>query len=211
MLRLPRRCFAVNDNEEMARLLAPVLPPGSLSGRQQPVLAVDHRFVLRPWAKDDIPALVAAYADPDIQYWHFTSLSTAEAEDLILKWNDAWRSETGAHWAIANTSEDFAIGRISLRAWIEGGYAEVSYWVAPEFRGLGAASVALSTLSEWLLEDLGLHRLGLEHSIHNPASCRVASKAGYELEGTMKSALLHADGWHDMHLHARISQKGSVG
>ncbi|MEW2435901.1 GNAT family protein [Streptomyces caniferus] len=38
----------------------------------------------------------------------------------------------------------------------------------------------------------------------NPASCRVATKAGFRLEGTMRSALLHADGWHDEHLHARV-------
>ena len=211
MLRFPRRWCAVNDNDEMAKLIAPVLPPGSLSSRQQPVLAVDNRFALRPWTKDDVPALVAAYADPDIQYWHFNSMSEAEAGDLIAKWNDVWKNETGAHWAITNTSEDFAIGRIGLRAWIEGGFAEVSYWVAPQSRGVGAASLALGTLSEWLLEDLGLHRLGLEHSVHNPASCRVASKAGYELEGTMRSALLHADGWHDMHLHARFSQERFAG
>ena len=24
------------------------------------------------------------------------------------------------------------------------------------------------------------------------------------LEGTMRGALLHADGWHDQHLHARV-------
>jgi len=195
----------------MTRLVTPVLAPGSLSSRQQPVLAADKRFVLRPWTKDDVAALAAAYADPDIQHWNFNSLNEAEAEDQIVKWNDAWKSDTGAHWAITNTSKDFAIGRIGLRAWIEGGFAEVSYWVAPQSRGVEAASVALGTLSKWLLEDLGFHRLGLEHSIHNPASCRVASKAGYELEGTMKSALLHTDGWHDMHLHARISQEGFAG
>ena len=32
----------------------------------------------------------------------------------------------------------------------------------------------------------------------------MAAKAGFALEGTKRSALLHADGWHDMHLHARI-------
>lgn len=39
----------------------------------------------------------------------------------------------------------------------------------------------------------------------NAASCRVALKAGFAAEGTRRSAALHADGWHDMHLHARIA------
>ena len=38
----------------------------------------------------------------------------------------------------------------------------------------------------------------------NTASCRVAGKAGFHLEATLRSVLLHSDGWHDMHLHARI-------
>jgi len=190
----------------MTRLVAPVLPPGSLSSRQQPVLAVDLRIVLRPWTNEDVAALAAAYEDPDIQHWNLNSFDEVGAKTLIAEWTDAWKSETGASWAITRTSDDFAIGQVGLRAVdVVGGEAEIWYWVAPESRGVGAASSALNALSEWLLDDLGLQRLELEHSIHNPASCHVASSAGYELEGTMKSALLHSDGWHDMHLHARIS------
>ncbi|MBT2467364.1 GNAT family N-acetyltransferase [Streptomyces sp. ISL-66] len=47
-------------------------------------------------------------------------------------------------------------------------------------------------------------RIARYHSAANPASCRVATKAGYPLEGTMRGALLHVDGWHDEHLHARL-------
>ncbi|MFD5189525.1 GNAT family N-acetyltransferase [Streptomyces sp. NPDC058357] len=54
------------------------------------------------------------------------------------------------------------------------------------------------------VEELGLHRLRLCHSMANPASCRVVLKAGYAVEGVMRGALLHADGWHDQHLHARL-------
>ncbi|MGW1405700.1 hypothetical protein [Streptomyces sp. NPDC002403] len=32
----------------------------------------------------------------------------------------------------------------------------------------------------------------------------VVLKAGYLFEGVMRGALLHADGRHDQHLHARI-------
>ena len=39
---------------------------------------------------------------------------------------------------------------------------------------------------------------------HSQPVLRVAAKAGFTAEGTLRSALLHADGWHDMHLHARV-------
>jgi RimJ/RimL family protein N-acetyltransferase len=38
----------------------------------------------------------------------------------------------------------------------------------------------------------------------NVASCRVALYAGFAAEGTKRGEARHADGWHDMHLHARL-------
>ena len=56
---------------------------------------------------------------------------------------------------------------------------------------------------------LGHRRAGpapasLLHATANPASGRVADKAGFAVEGTLRSAMRHPDGWHDMHLHARV-------
>ena len=42
----------------------------------------------------------------------------------------------------------------------------------------------------------------------NPGSCRVAVKAGFALEGTLRSAMRHPDGWHDMHLHGLVPGDG---
>jgi RimJ/RimL family protein N-acetyltransferase len=70
--------------------------------------------------------------------------------------------------------------------------------------GPGVATRATAELARWALDGLELHRLELMHSIANPPSCRVADKAGFTLEGTLRSALLHPDGWHDLHLHARL-------
>jgi [ribosomal protein S5]-alanine N-acetyltransferase len=85
------------------------------------------------------------------------------------------------------------------------GQGECGYWVLPAARGTGVAPRAVQAVTRWALDDLGVHRIELVHSVANPASCQVASKAGYLLEGTMRSASLHADGWHDMHLHARTA------
>jgi RimJ/RimL family protein N-acetyltransferase len=60
-------------------------------------------------------------------------------------------------------------------------------------------------LCRWAFEEAGFHRMGLEHSIGNPASSRVAVKAGFREEGIRRGAGLHADGWHDMHVHARLA------
>lgn len=118
--------------------------------------------------------------------------------------HERWQAETGAIWAIARPDGE-AVGLIG---WgdidLEEGSAEIVYWVLPEARGGGVVAEAVKRLSRWALDDLGLHRLRLCHSVANPASCRVAAKAGYSFEGTMRSALLHSDGWHDQHLHALV-------
>jgi RimJ/RimL family protein N-acetyltransferase len=66
------------------------------------------------------------------------------------------------------------------------------------------ATAATAEVARWALGELGPHRLFLLHSTANPASCRVAAKAGFAPEGTLRSAMRHPDGWHDMHLRGRV-------
>jgi RimJ/RimL family protein N-acetyltransferase len=187
----------------MPPLIAPVVPAGALARAPQPVLpAGDLR--LRPWAAGDAGALVTAFADPAIQRWHARTVeSRAEAQEMIAGYRRAWPAETGAHWAITGPA---VLGRCALRTIdLAEGLAEIAYWVTPAARGRGAAARAAAAVTQWALGDLGLHRIELAHAVANTASCRVAQAAGFGYEGTRRSAVLHADGWHDMHLHAIVS------
>jgi hypothetical protein len=71
--------------------------------------------------------------------------------------------------------------------------------------GNGVATAATNRMAAWAFEDLGLHRLTIVHSVANERSCAVATKANFSLEGTLASAQLLVDGWHDVHLHARVN------
>lgn len=173
-----------------------------MASRIQPVLYVDE-LTLRPWTAADVPALSAAYADPAIRHWHNRSMTWSEAGQWVSTANRGWASETAANWAV--TAKDGLVGRMSLRTVdLEDGLAEIGYWVVPSARGRGIAPRALVAVSNWAIDELGLHRLELQHSTRNEASCRVAEKAGYPLESTKRSQALHDDGWHDMHLHVRV-------
>jgi RimJ/RimL family protein N-acetyltransferase len=97
------------------------------------------------------------------------------------------------------------LGQISIRRLnLQDGVGDLSYWTRPAARGRGLASQSLAALTTWAFGELRLHRLELSHSTVNPASCRVAENAGYAMEGIKRGEALHADGWHDMHLHARL-------
>ncbi|GGN55561.1 acetyltransferase [Actinoplanes lobatus] len=187
----------------MPLLTTPALPPGSLSTSAQPVIDGEG-LRLRPWRDTDVDAVVAGFADPAIQRWHCRSLSRDEALDWIAQWPPRWRAETDAGWAIVEN--DQVVGQTGLRhISLAEGLGHVSYWVLPSARGQRIAPRALTALTRWSIGELGLHRLELSHSTHNAASCRVAQRSGYLLEGTKRSEARHTDGWHDMHLHAHLA------
>ncbi len=183
-----------------------VVPAGRMAGHAQPVLALPGGLRLRPWRPEDAEALLAAGQDPDIRRWNlFTVADTEQARARIARMHERWRAETGAVWALARPDGP-AAGLAGLNdVDLAGGGAELVYWLLPGARGAGLAVAAVRRLARWALDDLGLHRLRLCHSTANPASCRVAERAGFRYEGTQRSALLHVDGWHDQHLHARVA------
>jgi RimJ/RimL family protein N-acetyltransferase len=183
-----------------------------LSKSAQPTIAVGDVALLRPWLLDDAAAMVAAFDDPAIRRWHVSRAnSVAEAHDLIARWQSGWPQESECNWALVSPTDDALLGRIALKGVdLFEATAEVAYWTCPASRGRGLCTQAVITLSEWAFRNVGFHRLGLEHSTRNLASCRVAVKAGFQEEGIRRSSALHADGWHDMHVHARLSSDGAL-
>ncbi|GHB62476.1 acetyltransferase [Streptomyces viridiviolaceus] len=190
----------------MPYLTSAVLPAGALSGSRQPTLPTGDGLVLRPWRAEDAPAVHAAFQDPLMHRWHIRAAeSVDEVRGWIAAWQRAWAEEKDVQWAVADAADDRLLGRVALRNVLLGdGVAEVAYWTVAAARGQGVAARATAALARWALDETGFHRLELSHSVANEASCRVAEKTGFALEGTKRSALLHSDGWHDMHLHARV-------
>jgi RimJ/RimL family protein N-acetyltransferase len=156
----------------------------------------------------DASVVRAAFADPDIRRWYMRELvSDDEAYSWITGWRNRWNAETDGSWAITTATTGQVLGQTALRGVnLEFGQGQITYWVMPDFRGEGVATQAVSGLRGWAIDDLGLHRLEILHSVANAPTCRVAEKAGFALEGTMLSALLHMDGWHDMHVCALVAR-----
>jgi [ribosomal protein S5]-alanine N-acetyltransferase len=172
------------------------------------VLWAEGSIRLRHWTRADAASVMEAFHEPSIQQWHMRRLDTEEeAVAWIEAWHERWRAERDASWAIGNADGEDLLGYVALRdVDLEFGHAEVTYWVLPAFRRQGVATRAYRAVAGWAFADLGLHRLEIRHSTANVASCGVASDAGFEPEGTSRSALPHPDGWHDMHVHSRIAR-----
>jgi RimJ/RimL family protein N-acetyltransferase len=180
-----------------------------MRNQPQPTLRIGE-LTVRPWREDDAAAVVAAYGDRDIQQWHARSMTAGEAPAWLSSWADRWQAETGAGWAV--TQQDVLVGRVGFRAIsLPEGLAEIAYWTVPAARGRNIAARAVRAASTWMFQSVGLNRVELNHSALNTASCRIAHKAGFRYEGTKRRHALHPDGWHDMHLHARLADDEIAG
>jgi RimJ/RimL family protein N-acetyltransferase len=95
----------------MPSLTPPAIPAGRIAASVQPVIPIAPGLVLRPWSVADAPAVIAAYADPGIRYWHARAVDNeSEARALIERWRSAWAAESGAVWAVVHEDDEVGAG-----------------------------------------------------------------------------------------------------
>ena len=170
-------------------------------------LTTPEGFVLRGWTDDDVPSLLLAFEPAEMRWQHSGApIDNADAAlDWILVREEAWRSGTGYVFAVTDADDDVlgCIGVTAIDRRHDIGW--VSYWTVAAARGRGVASAAAIAISEWAFADLGLFRLELGHRTDNPASCKVATKAGYAVEGLERAKLRYGDQRYDAEIHARLA------
>jgi ribosomal-protein-alanine N-acetyltransferase len=124
---------------------------------------------------------------------------------------DAWVR----HCVRAMPVTDFAIeveGEASggigvvLRSDVERIDAELGYWLGESCWGRGLMTRALQAFVPWALERFDLARLHAHVFDFNEASARVLEKAGFSLEGRLRSAALKDGRVIDQLLYARIRE-----
>jgi RimJ/RimL family protein N-acetyltransferase len=151
----------------------------------------DDVIALRSWSMDDVPELVRCCNDPEIRRW-LSSMPVPYTEDDAIEFiatvEDALRDDI-VRFAMADASTGALCGGLGVRI-IADGVAQTGYWVTPEARGRGLASRAAALASRWALRTLPIARLQLFTDVDNHASARVAERAGFVREGTLRN-------WHD--------------
>jgi RimJ/RimL family protein N-acetyltransferase len=153
----------------------------------------DDEVVLRAPAAADVPAVLEACQDPDIQ--HFTFVPAPYEEEHARGWvarSAAARADGSALALVVAAASEPArlLGTIGIvRPDWDHRVAELGYWVAPWARGRGVAARAVGLLAPWTIHELGFARVTLHIDADNTASRRVAERAGFTYEGTLRSAL----------------------
>jgi RimJ/RimL family protein N-acetyltransferase len=85
--------------------------------------------------------------------------------------------------------------------------AEVGYGVRGDARGRGYATEALTAVAGWALSGGGLQRVSLSAVTGNIASVRVAEKAGFRREGTLRRAALEDGALHDLAVFSLLNDQ----
>ena len=178
----------------------------------EPVVLQASGLRLRPWRADDAPAVLLAVRDTAIARWN-----PVDRPDPDLRVAQAWVEDRGdwtgsehASFAVVSADDDALLGSVSLFK-IDRVHdnAEIGYWTVPRSRGRGVATTAVDLVARWAFDVGQLHRVQLYHAVDNPASCRVATKAGFLLEGRPRESFRYGDGQlHDEHLHGRLATDG---
>ena len=135
-------------------------------------------------AREHVPALLETMRDPDVL--RFTRTPHPMPEGWIHTWLERFDGEHRVAFAILDEAGDFAGYAVSGPIDREGREVELGYAVAPSARGRGIATATLLELTAWAFGQ-GMKRVTALISVENPASSRVAEKAGYRFEGVLRS------------------------
>jgi ribosomal-protein-alanine N-acetyltransferase len=133
--------------------------------------------VLRNWSPGDGAWYVAQLSDSQIQRFT-TKRVTTTAQDFRDALRELSRRTDQAGFAIVDASSGELAGNIAADRTSER-TAEVSYWVAPGFRGHGLASSALRSMVAWIAAHWQVQEVALWTHAENIASQRAAENAGF--------------------------------
>ena len=173
-----------------------------------PVVIPVGRWLLDAPVPSDADDVGAALDDPDIAVWNPSASSSDPRHERALRWiaDRAGWADDHASWVV-RSAEGRVVGAVSLHHLDHGMLtAEIGYWLTPEARGLGVGSATVDAATRFAFGTLGMQRVELFHAVENRASCRLAERCGYLLEGTSRQSFVYGDGLrHDEHLHARLA------
>ncbi|MDX6223680.1 MAG: hypothetical protein QOJ92_2996 [Frankiales bacterium] len=161
------------------------------------------RYYLRAPAPEDVADITEACQSPGFTRWtRLTPDYTLENAQKFIKRDDPLRPS----WMAL----DAVTGRVS--GWVglfldahDDAQAEIGYWVAPWAQGRGAATESSAAVVRFAFAELGIYRLQLVHAAPHAASCAVARRLGFPLEGVLRGAWFKLGERQDVELHARLA------
>lgn len=171
----------------------PAVRPIALSSF--PVYRIETaRFVLRPWAPSDAPALAAAQDESREHLSDFMPWAVQpESVDEVVRKLRVFRAsfDRGEDFLIGAFDHDGAIvGGTGLHPRVGPGGIEIGYWVHAAHVRRGIATEIAAALTRVALEILGMRWVEIRCASTNEPSAGVARKLGFTHEATLRDRLI---------------------
>jgi RimJ/RimL family protein N-acetyltransferase len=165
------------------------------------------QVALEPLGERHLAGVAAMFGDADVvRYTRIPSDPPPGWEREWFEFYEEGRRE-GTREAFAVVDEEGSFLGLALAFGIdrEGRQLELGYVVTPAARGQGVATRSLQLLTEWAFRELDALRIELWISVANESSKRVAERAGYSHEGTLRSFHFKEGIRDDFEIWARLA------
>jgi RimJ/RimL family protein N-acetyltransferase len=123
----------------------------------------------------------------------------------LARYEEGWCDGSRAGFAIETHDGEFLGLGMFVRIEPEGRQGEIGYVVDPAARGRGVATRTLQLLTDWGFSQLGMKRIELWIDTTNSGSERVAERAGYVLEGVLRSVWFKEEIRRDFGIWSRLA------
>jgi RimJ/RimL family protein N-acetyltransferase len=156
----------------------------------RPASLSDGVLRLEPLSTRFVPDFEALNLDSDVL--RFTRVPSQPGDGFVAGWlsryEQGWEDGARAGFAIVGEGDGVFLGMAALvRIDWDALEAELGYMVTPPARGRGVAGRAITLISRWAFDELGLARIEAWIDVANAPSQRVAERTGYTLEGVRRS------------------------
>ncbi|MGV9328159.1 GNAT family N-acetyltransferase [Streptosporangium sandarakinum] len=158
-------------------------------------------LTLRPFTPADILWVHEVSMDPALQrFVELPSPYRLENAAFFVERLAApgWDGGRRVEFLAEETDTGTRLGRVGLGS-KGNGMAEIGYWVDPRARKRGVATDSVRAVCRWAFETLNLEIIEWRCEVGNTASRRVAEKAGFLVEATLRGRLFHrgvrVDAW----------------
>jgi RimJ/RimL family protein N-acetyltransferase len=147
---------------------------------------------LRPYRESDRAAILELANDDEVARNLTDRFPHPYTDDDATEWLAlcASEGESTRNFAVEVDGQYAGGIGLELREGIRVGSAEIGYWLGRRFWGQGVATAATKALVKYCFDTFGFDRLEATVFGWNPASARVLEKAGFQLEGRLRQAVL---------------------
>jgi [ribosomal protein S5]-alanine N-acetyltransferase len=160
---------------------------------------------IRPWTNRDADTLVKYANNPNVAVNlrdAFPNPYTRQSAKAFLKMVDSQEPVT----FFAIDVGDEAVGGIGVSPGrdVHRLTAELGYWLGEPFWGRGIMTESVLKFCDYAFDRYSLMRIFAEPYAENQGSCRVLEKAGFELEGRLKSSVIKNGRIMDQFMYSKI-------